>query len=258
MTDQNTQDLANVMRRVTKLLAIANDHRADANEAAAAASQAEKIMRKYQIENADLIEAELKANKSALTMRPVFANMKRDDAKRPAAVKNPPWGQFLAVAIAKLYDCQARQGFDENQFGKVAASIRFYGYHADVEMCAFTFDYLVSVLISSVADRQKNVTKDRLATEAFRKGFVNQLTRAISDMAAAKASEVTGRGLMVMKSSAIEAAFGAASYVTKKFAPAKNAEAYAAGVHAARQVDVSRRGVAGSASSVDSGALKIN
>ena len=243
MTDTNAPDLASVMRRVTKLLAIAGDHRADANEAAAAASQAEKIMRKYQIENADLIEAELKANVSALCVRPVFANMKRDDAKRPAAVKNPPWGQFLAVAIAKLYNAQARQGFDFNKFGKMSASIRFYGYHADVEMCAFTFDYLVGVLIAAVNHRQAHVTNDRVATASFRQGFVSQLTVAIAAMALANQADVSGRGLVVLKSAAIEAAFGVAAYVTKKSSATITAEAFHAGVQAAKLVDVGRRGV---------------
>jgi hypothetical protein len=47
MTTDNTKDvdLESVMRRVRKLLAIAEDHRADPAEAAAAAGMAERIMR---------------------------------------------------------------------------------------------------------------------------------------------------------------------------------------------------------------------
>ena len=42
----DSPDLESILRRVRKLLAIAEDGRGDPNEAAAAAQQAERIMRK--------------------------------------------------------------------------------------------------------------------------------------------------------------------------------------------------------------------
>lgn len=251
-------NLAAVMRRVTKLLAIAGDVRADANEAAAAAQQAQKIMRKYQLDNSDLIEAELKSSVSAIKFHAVFANMKRDDAKRTPSVKNPSWGQFLAVAIARLNGCEARQGFDDNKFGQCSASLRFYGYHADVELCAYMFDYLVGVLIRAVALRQKTVTNDRLASEAYRKGFVSTLTGRLAsikaDQDAAEASSVAGRGLVVSKQRAIAEAFGEFAYKVKKASGVRDFGSYQAGVRDGRTVDLDRRGVHGATS----GAPQLN
>lgn len=249
MTEASQNDMTGVLRRVAKLLAIANDSRANPAEAAAAASQAEKIMRKFQLENADVIQAEMKNKPGAMAMKFAFAKMKRDDPKQKAAVKNPPWGQFLAVAIARLHDCEVRQGFDVNKFGQRCASMRFYGFHADVEMCVYTFDYLVGVLIAAVRHRQETVTKDRLASEAYRKGFVNELTRRLSDLQSDKEREVqlavASRALVISKRQAIVESFGEFGYRETKGSTVKDYSAYQAGARDARNVDIERRGIAG-------------
>lgn len=53
------ENLEGVLRRIQKLLAIANDSRANPEEAAAAASMAHKIMQKYQIDHTEVIMAEI-------------------------------------------------------------------------------------------------------------------------------------------------------------------------------------------------------
>ena len=55
-----TENLESVIRRVQKLLAIAEHERSDPNEAAAAAGMAEKIMRKYQLDYSAVIITALK------------------------------------------------------------------------------------------------------------------------------------------------------------------------------------------------------
>ena len=60
------ENLEGVMRRIQKLLAIANDGRGDPNEAASAAAMAEKMMRKYQLDNADIVAAVLMHAASAM------------------------------------------------------------------------------------------------------------------------------------------------------------------------------------------------
>ena len=54
-------ELASVMRRVRKLMALANDGRGDVNEMAAAAEMAAKIMAKYRLDYADVLAAELRS-----------------------------------------------------------------------------------------------------------------------------------------------------------------------------------------------------
>lgn len=249
-TTNSSSDLSGVLRRVQKLLAMANDGRGNPEEAAAAASMAEKIMRKYQLEHADVIQAELKSG-AGLIWKAVFANMKRDDPKRPPLVKNPMWGQFLAVAIAQLHDCAARQGRDTDKHGTHSASLRFYGYSADVEMCAFTFDYLVGVVIRALKERQKAGIKDRTANEAYRKGFVSALTQRIADLGAEKEREqqqLSGsRALVVSKQRAIAEQFGETQYKTKR-TNVKDYGAYAEGARDGRKVDLNVRGVGSSGS----------
>jgi len=83
------------MRRVKKLLAIAEDGRADPNEASAAAGMAERIMRKYQIEHADVIELELRRG-GAESLASVDCGTSMDP--RAAAKHASGWAGMLAIA----------------------------------------------------------------------------------------------------------------------------------------------------------------
>lgn len=124
---ENNPELEGVMRRIQKLLAIAGDDRANPAEAAAAASMAEKVMRKYQLDHADIIASELRSKAPDVGDSAVFANMKRDDPKRPSLTKTPAWGQMLSVAIAQLYDCHVMNGVAKKQIRAIRRSDDFHG-----------------------------------------------------------------------------------------------------------------------------------
>lgn len=254
MSNETNQDLDDVMRRVQKLLAIANDTRANPAEAAAAAKMAEKVMRKYQIDHADLIEKELRNSTVDLADALVFANMKRDDPKRPPLKKTPPWGQMLAVAIAQLHDCQVRQAWGQDRNGNPAAALRFMGYGPDVKMCVFTFDYIVGVLIVEVkhfnAAKKAEGLSSKVASESYRQGFTTAVIAAINNLRTEKLSELaalanTSRALVLVdtKKSIIEQYFGEAKYVTKKSQSQTDYSAFSQGIKDGRKVDVNRRGL---------------
>jgi hypothetical protein len=255
MTDTTERD--NVLRRVQKLLAMANDGRGNPHEAAAAAQQAEKLMRKYQLDNADVIQQELKAKQGAVQRSSVFANMKRDDPKRPPLKTNPPWGQHLAVAVAKLNDCQVRQGFAHDKHGTHSACLNIFGYTADVQVACWMFDYLVGCTIEAVkkfnAERRKLQCADKAASEAFRKGFMTILTARIYAMGEEKereqAAAVTSRALVISKQTAIVEAFGDFGYRQSKEARVKDYDAYSAGMKQAKTVDLNNRGIGGTGAS---------
>ncbi len=247
MTELNNTELANVMRRVQKLLAIAQDSRADANEAAAAASQAEKIMRKYQIDNADVISASFRNKTAAAGMMKraqCSANMKRDDPKRPPLKKNPAWAGWLGYRLAMLYDVQVLYCFKAGH-----ASVEFRGYEADVDMAAFTFDYLVSALIGAMKAYQRSgVKRSKVESESYRRGFVLALCVSLQRMKEDKDEEMnsvsSSRALVVLKMQAVDEHYGEAKYGTAKASKATViGSAYAAGRAAGERVDVSRRGV---------------
>lgn len=245
------EEMNGVLRRVQKLLAIANDTRADPNEAAAAAQQAEKIMRKYQIDHADIVQREMKQAVN-MAKSAVFANMKRDDPKRPPPVKNPPWAQYLAVAIARLTDCEVRQGHAENKFGQVSVALVFHGYAPDVQLSCWMFDYLVGAIIAACKKFNAEVARNyglhgKQTSNSYRQGFITALTAKIYAEKAEKdreaAANVTSRALVVSKRQAIVEHFGEFGYKRTAQKLSGDGAAYLNGMSDGRKVDVARRGV---------------
>lgn len=232
-----SEDLNNVMRRIQKLLAIAQDTRANPAEAAAAAAMAEKVMRKYQIEHADLVQREVRGDQDAMTFMDVQAKMKMfelADGCKPKKV--PPWSGWLAYHLAKLHDCELRYVHSER-----GVAIRLFGYRVDVQVAAWTFDYLVQQVVGGLKDYQRGgTTRSKAESESFRRGFVlavcNTIDAAKAEKDAAMAATVTSRALVVSKAVALAERYGEFNYRTVKSAHKHNAEAYCAGRAKGQQV----------------------
>lgn len=239
-------NMEGVLRRIQKLLAIAGDERADAAEAAAAAGMAERLMRKFQLDNDAVLAAKLRSDpRSGMSSKDIFANMKRDDPSRPPAKTNPSWAQQIAVGVARLNECEVRQGWGVDKFGKTTACMKLFGYAADVEVAAWTFDALVSAMLRGCA-AFNSANGDRVAGEAYRRGFVAALCMALQRATAEKsAAAVAGRALVVAKAAAIQEAFGTFKYVQRKGSGVRNYGAFAAGQADGRRVDVTQRAVGG-------------
>lgn len=243
-------DIERTMERVRKLLAIAEDERADSNEAAAAASMADKIMRKYQIEHADIVERELKRG-DAFDDHYSSSEMKRDLRGKEGSYKtkkNASWAQWLHVAIAQLHDCQSRQAI-RPEFGYC---LRFSGYRADVQVAAWTFDYLANAMIASTRRWQKEASKrgeprTKVESNSYRDGFVTQLTGALRKMKAEKDAEMqqasASRSLVLVKTQLVAEKFGQATYLTKTSTARRVGDAFYAGREAGKQVNVGARGI---------------
>lgn len=246
-------DLDSTLRRIQKLLAIAQDSRGDPNETAAAAAQAEKLMRKFNIDHADVISANMRRDASSMmdSVR-VKANMKRDDPTRPPLKRAPKWAGWLGFELAMLHDAQVRFAWDNAMGGVV---VEFCGVKADVTVAGWMFDYLVGQMIAGVRNftaehRAKwGAPPDKKANEAFRHGFVQALLASLRAMRKMKAAELedhsAGRALVVSKEHAVKEHFGDFTYGTQKKArQISDREAYERGAHAGSKVDVRRRAVA--------------
>lgn len=244
MTSDRQEALADILRRVHKLLAIAQDDRANPQEAAAAAGMAERIMRKYQIDNSDLIMTQLR-NPDELETSDCVANAKTNGTKAETV---PPWANWLSVAVAQFNDCGARvMRFDDGNVG-----LRFYGYKADVQVCKYMFDYLVAT-INRLA-RQYKDTDDyrengRAVLTSYRQGvsqgILHQLRKLTAEkQAEAAAAVVTGRSLMVVKQQAVVAKYGNV-YGTKRSVGSgpRHSDAFGRGREDGSKVDVTRRGI---------------
>lgn len=244
---EDSQDLASVLRRVQKLLAIAEDGRANPNEAAAAARMAEAVMRKYQIEHADVISAELTRGAAEAfacvdvgsTMNPDALNVKQASG----------WAAVLAVPVAELNSCQARYALDAVR-GK---TIRFSGYASDVQVCRFTYEFIVS---SMVAASRRYLTENactRSQAESFRRGYISacsaSLRQAKRDKDAEMAEASSSRDLVFVKENAVARHFGAIEY-RKKSGRYASAQAFHQGHVEGSKLEVGTRGVGQTVSAV--------
>lgn len=241
------------LRRVQKLLAIAEDERGNPGERANAAAMAERTMRKFQIDNAAIIAAELRSKGGAIVHNHVFASMKRDDPNRTILANNPKWGQYIAVALARLNDCEVRQGRGKDKWGKFTAALVFYGYKADVQVCVWMFDFLVGCLIKDMAAWQKGMSRSKNESNSYRTGYVATITARIYQEVKLKDVELleraTSRELVVVKKQAIEEEFGTFTYNEAKRAKVRDAEAFRAGIEQGKRVDLNRRGIGADGSS---------
>jgi len=247
MTNSNLDD---VMRRVKKLLAIAEDSRADANEASAAAGMAERIMRKYQIEHADVIELELKRG-GAESFASEDCGTSLAPEKRSDEASG--WSGILAVAVAELHDCQCRFAWTQ-KYGK---SLRFSGYTSDAKVARFTYVYLVTTMAAASRGFLKaNPYCGRREAGAFRRGFNSALTDSLNKATLAKKAEMaeasTSRSLVLVKDDAVAKHFGVIRYA--KSGRTLAGDGFAAGFEQGSRVDVARRGLSTGATNARIGA----
>lgn len=236
--NEKPEDLAGVMRRIEKLLAIAGDSRANPNEAASAAGMAERIMRKYQIEHAEVIATSLKAGVD-LDSIDVIATAKTNGSP---VLRTAPWAGWIAVKVATLNECGARAGFTPDG----EACVRFFGLHADVKVAAWTFGYLVATvnrLCAAFRQTEAYAAGGRRTLNSYRQGLAIGVMRALDALTAAPPVVVSdGTSLVILKQHAIAEKFGKITYVSRGTKVARG-DAFAVGVADGRKIDVSRKAV---------------
>lgn len=238
------ENLDAILRRVQKLLAIAQDDRANPAEAAAAASMAEKVMRKYQLENADVLMATMKQGDGMAT-EDCVATAKTNGTR---VAKVPLWASWLAVAVSKLNNVGARMNH-HRETGE--ACIRFYGFAADVAVSVWTFNYLVATI--NRLSREFRKTEDyviggRQAANAYRQGVTHGIMNTLNKLAKEKEAEAQttskGRELVVVKTQAVAQAFGGEVFETKKtHSQVKRGDSFVTGFIDGKAVDVNRRAI---------------
>lgn len=229
------------MRRVNKLLAIAGDERASSAEAASAAAMAEKIMRKYQLDNECIVRAEFKS-KENFEQIDACVVMKKGQNHKP--VKVPTWASWLAVSCARLNDCEVRLAYAK----ELGACVRFFGYKADAQVCGWMFDYLTTTVIRSCRSFQKEDCRTKEESNSYRNGFVLRVTAALREANRAKQAEqakatTTGTSLMVVKQQAVAEHFGTFSYGKSKQIAKSSVCAFERGRDDGSKVDINRRGL---------------
>lgn len=166
-----------ILERVSKLLRMARG-RANEHESAVAAATAERLMRDHQIEQSEVVLAEL-AEGDALAV---------EDAG--AWRRCPEWQGLLAVATARLFDCEVERC--EHRILVAHETLRFYGYAADTIAAAWTFEYLVGEIqrrfeIFCVAEEITAGSRPQ-ALRDYRMGAVQAVLATLAEAALAKSA----------------------------------------------------------------------
>lgn len=239
-----SDNLDSIMRRIAKLLAIANDDRANPNEAAAAAGMAERIMRKYQLENSDIIIKGIKTGEDMDTAD-CLCTAKTNGTK----VKTVPlWASWMATRVAELNSCAVIVTRDQNSNWE--AVVRFMGYKGDVQVAKYMLDYLVGTTLRLCNEYKKTPQYEvggRSTLASYRSGVAIGICSSLQKLKQDKEAQEqtsTGTSLIVVKQEAIIEKFGEAGF-TRKVAKTitTRGSAYRNGVQDGKQVDVDRRGL---------------
>ena len=252
MTTSNINtERESVLRRVQKLLAIANDDRANEHEAAAAAAQAEKLMRKFNIDFAQEIANDVrKGHGEHMVVADVVATAK--DNGTPCE-RVPGWAQWIAVAVAHMHDCGARSQYTITEKGQEAC-IRFYGYDTDVKVASWTYEYLIKTVNRLCKEFRKNpryLAGGRVVMNSYRNGMATGILHTIEAVAAERQAEqqaqVASRALVVVKQHAIAEKFGEFKYESRTTKSKFDPVAFHDGREAGKKIDVNRRAIGGQA-----------
>lgn len=236
-------DMTKLLERVRKLLAIANDTRANPNEAAAAAAQAENIMRKFNIDHADVLLKRVQRGEEEFDTVNVSAFMKRDVDNGHVQKRTPKWAGWLGVRVAKLNNCEVRYSWDD----KRGSVVQFCGYKSDTQVAGWMFDYLLGCMINDVRAWQKAAPRGKAESNSYREGFILAVCEKLRTLERERDAEMAntsaGTALVVAKAAAIAAHFGGFNYGKGKSASASDRDAFFAGQKAGARVDVGRRAV---------------
>ena len=249
------ENLDSVMRRIAKLLAIAQDDRANPAEAAAAAGMAERIMRKYQLDHSDIIIQELKSG-DALETADCVASAKTNGTK---VIDVPVWANWMATQVAALNSCGARIILTASG----DKGFRFYGYAGDVQVAKYMFDYLVATtlrLCRQFKDTPDYAIGGRKELNSYRQGVALGICSSLNDLIKAKTlaeaeAAVTGRSLVVVKQNAIAEKYGQVFATNQTKSAVRRGDAFGAGMRDGKAVNVNTRGISGQASSSN---LRLN
>lgn len=220
--------------KIRKLLALARDGGATEAEAAAAARQAEKMMRAYQIADAEVVMREIEQDES---FDRALAEVSPDVRRGQCPSNCPPWTGILAVGVARAFTCKV-----DMVRTAVGVKLRFSGYSLDVGLAAWVFGYLSE----TVWRLSKAHGGDRSAGTSFRNAAATELQRRLFGIAAEREAENnrdrnTGGGtalaLYDRKAERVREMFGEQKTKEQKQSPTDFAAAIA-GREAGRQIPI--------------------
>lgn len=200
-------DKDSIRSKIAKLLAVAQDGRGNEFEEEAALRQAEKLMRKHNIDVAELQDRT--GTKPIYNWKSVMI-----PAGAPLPVKSSPlWFGMLISAIGRFTDCKVAYANPGYQYGICA---KFSGDEVDVEYAG----WLCKHLRDHVRSQSRAFVGSKADRESFRKAFclrIDERMRALlkerkAALEAAKTSTGTALVVVTEKLALRDAEFGVQTY----------------------------------------------
>lgn len=249
-----SEEKKKILERVRKVLAKAGNN-PSAEEAAAAASMAEQILAKYNLEFAEVQVEELDAGEG-LVAEKVYANVNVGAAK-----KISDWAQWLAVATAEMFDCHCRLTNGEVRVSANVSTgarmVEFIGYETDVRVCAWTYGYFFQTLVRSSKVYTQKLNLDGVVGNAMKKPLqefrqaaslvlCGRIRQLIAERDGRRSGDGTSTALVVLKRQKIDEQYGGFNYQQSgKELNWTDESARLAGAAAGARVDLNVRGVHG-------------
>jgi CRISPR/Cas system-associated endoribonuclease Cas2 len=128
-------DIESVKATIAKLITLANNESATENEARVAMNRAERLMAKYQLDQAQILREKIKVgvDVSAATV----------SAKCYYTGKLENWEYRLGHALSKIFECMSVKGrpYREADTNRKARDMYFIGLPNDLSLTLYFFDY---------------------------------------------------------------------------------------------------------------------
>lgn len=210
-----------IFERIKKLLAMSTDA-SSPEEAAIAAKRARSMMDKHQVTELDL------------------SGMGTEDEQfgedRFYTKQRRPHSSIgvMAVAVAKLNDCNVSYSFD---FGQ--KSILFKGFAEDIVVSVDMLTYLIKQCIH-LANLNETGRKDR---NAYKVGFASGVAKKMREIVAERGEIVTsgGQQLVVVKKALVEEQFGQVKYKSARHSMSGSVAAYSSGRTAGYNTSINKQ-----------------
>lgn len=226
-------DRETAMRKAQKLMGMATDGRGNEQEAETALRQAEFLMRKFGLEQSEVVASKASATFDWGTD---FAPYSWTDYRVTSV---PSWYQWIATAVANFTDTIVKL----HSKADLGLGVGFYGEVSDVAFAVWLQTYLRDAVRKTV-ERQTDLARSEKAD--FRKAMVLRLTARMRDLRAER-EEVfktsgTGRALVIVndKLAKRDAEFGAQTYGKAKRVELRSGAAAARGREAGDRVGFNR------------------
>ncbi len=222
------ENLDSIMRRINKLLSMAERTEGNENEAATAALMAAKLMEKYQIDHQDVIIKRLQ-DENEFCQEEVKGNLK----------VSKKWIGVLAIAIHYLFDVQVncRKSY-------AGISYNFKGFKDDVAVAIYVFESLMN-RINTEASHHLAVGKISGAgsSDAFKLAASMTIQSRAKKMKTERDAPTSeSRALVVAKALAVANEFGE-QRISQFRTSVKNPTASAYGHQAGERMEIGQRGI---------------